>query len=369
MELVVSGTKVFLEQSIVDKSPLLSNLNGQVIKLSIKSFNTYLDFVQNNNITDVEGLESVLNYMGHDHPRNYGYKNEYYKALLLDWWLNEMMPHHVSFKPFKEKYEFVTQMLGSDDYCISGSSALSLLCDSITPKDIDVFLLEHNADEIVEHAIEYCKKKSITYSIHAHVINVKSKVGNIQIVMKKHKTMYDIVKNFDVDCCCTLLHKNVAYVSRRGEYAINNKINHFNIDNYTPAYCNRLLRYNGRGFNVFLPGIDVKSINVPELNELIRIKASQMEFIEIPWLDSSSDPHILGRYLDIVLPRHDLYDPMSKLLIVYAYGIKCPEDIITRDFYSSEEELYYVPQWNNDVFKFKFKFEHPKVAYSMADIM
>jgi len=382
MHVVISGTIIEVSEQLVKKSPYLTTLyNTQLyvdtvgdyptLDVSVREFNTYLQFLSKGIFGNLMVLEKMLDYMGHeDFPKNRGYKDQYYKELLHDYLYKELVCVG-RINPISCKAE-LNDLFGSINYFVSGSTAVMKMTGDSYRGDLDIYLLESDADELVSHAIQYCKDQRIRYTIHKHVINVFMDIKHytkVQIVLKKYNTLFDIVKDHDVDCCACLINKDSIYATRRAKYALENKLNHFNIDYYTGNYCDRLLKYHHRGFEVFMPQLDYRSINIPIINHNVKVLAQQRGYLGIPWLNHNSDPHLLARYIKYEADVCDELDPLSKVMIAFAYGITTSRTMSYNDaYYSSEEEVLGEPQWHNDIYDSKISFSDVQDCYATAEI-
>jgi hypothetical protein len=78
-----------------------------------------------------------------------------------------------------------------------------------------------------------------------------------QVIKRLYRSPSEIITGFDVDSCCILTDMNGRiHVTRRGEYAIKNAFNTINFEKLSPSYEYRLMKYNTRGFGIWVPFVD-----------------------------------------------------------------------------------------------------------------
>lgn len=79
----------------------------------------------------------------------------------------------------------------------------------------------------------------------------------IQLIKRLYSCPAQIITGFDVDCCCILTNMdNRIFVTKRGKNAIINGYNVLNFEKLSPSYEYRLLKYNKRGFGIWIPFIE-----------------------------------------------------------------------------------------------------------------
>jgi hypothetical protein len=82
----------------------------------------------------------------------------------------------------------------------------------------------------------------------------KQNMLKFQIIRRLYSCPQEVIAGFDVDSCCilTTLDRQI-YVTERGEYSIRNGYNTLNFERMSPSYEYRLLKYNTRGFAIWIP--------------------------------------------------------------------------------------------------------------------
>ena len=80
----------------------------------------------------------------------------------------------------------------------------------------------------------------------------------IQVVLTLYESPLDILKNFDVDCCCIAFVPSEGRVvtTRRGLRALRYGTNICDSAFDSSGYCRRLEKYDARGFRIAVPGFE-----------------------------------------------------------------------------------------------------------------
>lgn len=80
---------------------------------------------------------------------------------------------------------------------------------------------------------------------------------SIQIIKRIYRSPAEIILGFDVDSCCMLTTlDNETYATERCCYSIKHAYNVLNFDRMSPSYEYRLIKYNKRGFAIWIPFIE-----------------------------------------------------------------------------------------------------------------
>ena len=204
--------------------------------------------------------------------------------------------------------------------CIAGGFALSMYIYenykyAIPFSDIDLFI--HSCDEkTANHIVSLLENITQNQSyINDNVIvsyfnysdsdiKVSEKKISIQIIKRLYTCPSQIIHGFDVDCCCILVNLDEdIYVTERCRYAIKNGYNVVNFYRMSPSYEFRLVKYNKRGFGIWIPFsdyfkkttvfdinvIDTKRLSGIFVKDLISHRLSRY-YIENGWtIESKSD--------------------------------------------------------------------------------
>jgi hypothetical protein len=345
MHLIVDNIQVTLGDNVIDRSPYLRTLRDtnvgldmsedNIVKidvLSIREFNSYITFLNTGNVVGIEGLYKTCDYMGHyDIPKNHGYTNGYYEAILLDWWNSKynreltMVMQYLDVACLTE----LDKIFGSKEYCIVGEYANNMYYGRKEYSNIDIYLSDRTH---ITYAIDYCKTNNYPITVCGDVVDIITGLKPVHIILKEHSSPYSILEGMDLDCLCCLIKDRKIYCNSRGSYSLKRKINNFNPDKYSSTYCDKLLKYNSIGIKYFLPGLDRNIVYDRYIEECIK----NYHFInpnhEVPWLDMTVDVKLLGHYCGMMKNVSGYirrtYDTVDILLICYAYGIMYDQEEI-----------------------------------------
>ncbi|KAL2822695.1 ankyrin repeat-containing domain protein [Aspergillus cavernicola] len=135
--------------------------------------------------------------------------------------------------------------------------------------DVDLFLYGLSEEQAVEKIkqIEKCIRDSILTEIstirtkHAVTIVSQYPTRHVQIVLRRYKSIAEILTGFDVDCSCAAYDGNQVYLAPRAVGAYMTQINRVDLTRRSPSYENRLSKYSHRGFEVFWPDLDRSRID------------------------------------------------------------------------------------------------------------
>ena len=119
--------------------------------------------------------------------------------------------------------------------------------------DVDIFI--HSCDEEkAQEIIDYIASKHKVY-INDKTCMFFYNCHKIQIILSIYTSPSQIIHGFDVDCCCILydLKSQMLYATKRGFYALRNRVNTVNYDRMSKSYPFRLGKYMKRGFPVAVP--------------------------------------------------------------------------------------------------------------------
>ena len=84
----------------------------------------------------------------------------------------------------------------------------------------------------------------------------------IQVVLTLYPTPLDVIRDFDVDCCCFAFIPAMEKVvtTKRGLRALKYGVNLCDSSFDSPSYCRRLEKYAWRGFLVGVPGFEAHTL-------------------------------------------------------------------------------------------------------------
>jgi hypothetical protein len=79
-----------------------------------------------------------------------------------------------------------------------------------------------------------------------------------------YKGITEVLHGFDVDCCGIAYDPatDSLWATRRAAYAIKHRINYINPERASPSYYWRLSKYNMRGFQIGIPVLNDKYVDL-----------------------------------------------------------------------------------------------------------
>ena len=343
MQVLVDNIEVSIEDTVVNRSPYLRTIRDTSVGvsmvdnivtmdvLSLKEFLSYKSFIGYGNITCIATLYKVCDYMGHyDIPKDHNYTNGYYKAILFDWWNLKYGPKklEVLLSAAPDCYvKAIDDIMGTNDYYIGGLYVLRKIFDGIPWPNADIYSL---SKDTIEYAINHCKVNGISCVVHPdHVsIDLDSTNITIKIKTKEYPNTCSILDDVSVDCCSLLYYSKDSTIlcNNRGSYSITNHINNFCPERYTSDYCISLLRFQSLGIRYYLPGLDRSIVYDRHIEDCIVNYHKINHISEVPWMDITLDPKLLGHYCKDTYEMHEYmvstYDTIDILVICYTYGLK-----------------------------------------------
>ncbi|KAL2859589.1 hypothetical protein BJX68DRAFT_276845 [Aspergillus pseudodeflectus] len=140
--------------------------------------------------------------------------------------------------------------------------------------DVDLFLYGLTEEQAIEKIkqIEKCIRDSILTEVSTirtkHAITIVSQypTRHVQIVLRRYKSIAEILTGFDVDCSCAAYDGTQVYLAPRAVGAYITQVNQIDLSRRSPSYENRLSKYSHRGFEVFWSDLDRSRID-PSLFE------------------------------------------------------------------------------------------------------
>lgn len=282
-------------------------------------FNIYLTFLQtgiiNTNKED-DSLIDVFELMGHENTHEFPF--HIWKMKMEDRWIRDNM-YRLSLPPYHglipisydKEYmntlshflpEFIISCIKNRELVIAGGAICNAAKGSLSCiSDIDVFFtcsLER-AKEIVEELYEYKygrfdahlrpknNRDTLWYKdyrrheeyiglsefIHENkskypsrndaikVYNARYSSLKVQFIARVYQSASEVIHGFDVDSCCVLWDGDSVYATKRGKFALDNKLNVFDPFLASPSYAYRLSKYKLRGFSIYLPQFEEHRFN------------------------------------------------------------------------------------------------------------
>jgi hypothetical protein len=166
--------------------------------------------------------------------------------------------------------------------------------------DYDVFLLtndENRALEIINLIYNRLNSKLKTYILKTkNTITLYNSKFEIQIITKFYNNISEVFTNFDLDCCCVGYSNGVLYALPRFIRSLAYSGNIFDPEHQSPTYIYRLKKYEKRGFNIFIPGLNKNDTNYNKDNYIIKklrekTSISQIKSEKKKVNDNFSDEH------------------------------------------------------------------------------
>ncbi|KAL4985434.1 hypothetical protein BDW68DRAFT_179718 [Aspergillus falconensis] len=135
--------------------------------------------------------------------------------------------------------------------------------------DVDLFLYGLTEEQAIEKIkqIERCIRDSILTEVSTirtkNAITIVSQypTRHVQIVLRRYKSIAEILTGFDVDCSCAAYDGSQVYLAPRAVGAYITQVNQVDLSRRSPSYENRLSKYSHRGFEVFWPDLDRSRID------------------------------------------------------------------------------------------------------------
>ncbi|KAL4744531.1 hypothetical protein BDW72DRAFT_199497 [Aspergillus terricola var. indicus] len=135
--------------------------------------------------------------------------------------------------------------------------------------DVDLFLYGLTEEQAIGKIkqIERCIRDSILTEVSTirtkNAITIVSQypTRHVQIVLRRYKSIAEILTGFDVDCSCAAYDGSQVYLAPRAVGAFITQVNQVDLSRRSPSYENRLSKYSHRGFEIFWPNLDRSRID------------------------------------------------------------------------------------------------------------
>jgi hypothetical protein len=162
---------------------------------------------------------------------------------------------------------------------LAGGSLVSSLVGAPI-KDFDLFFVgvkdKNEALEIVtdflRQAIKGRRLAKLILSKNSWTMKFKDhktfEKRTIQFIFRSYKNIDEIMLGFDVDCCAMVYDGKEIYLSERCLYSFRNHLLTVDFDRMSPTYEYRLAKYLNRGFDLYVPGIDISHIHFTTIAQL-----------------------------------------------------------------------------------------------------
>lgn len=195
----------------------------------------------------------------------------------------------------------------------------------------------------------------------------------VQFILKKYKSRYHTLTDFDIDVCSIGYDpsRQCYWYTEKYEYTTKRKTIYFDHKHYTSCYVDRIFKYMRRcSYGVYLPNVDYTKINVSMLDTLLLQHVDDVHETNISWLHQVKDTHILSNHIKIGYKLLETilkpYDQMSQLLIAYVYGNVIPNN---NDLSCYEREALYSNTIEFiDAFSNIIQYNTPEEIYSDSEL-
>ncbi|RDW69000.1 ankyrin repeat protein [Aspergillus mulundensis] len=169
--------------------------------------------------------------------------------------------------------------------------------------DVDLFLYGLTEEQAIEKIkqIERCIRDSILTEVSTirtkNAITIVSQypTRHVQIVLRRYKSIAEILTGFDVDCSCAAYDGSQVYLAPRAVGAYMTQVNQVDLTRRSPSYENRLSKYSHRGFEVFWPDLDRSRIDPSIFERSFTRTVGLARLLVLEKLPKSSDR---DRYLE-----------------------------------------------------------------------
>jgi len=233
---------------------------------------------------------------------------------------------------------------------IAGGSTLALLTqtdDNVENEfaDIDIFL--YGLDErglnrkVVEIYNTFKEQLETEIQCYRTVRTISFMYGKnkrvIQIIIKKHDTINDILNAFDIDCSCVAYDGQNIHYNRRFVDAIKYSTNKLDLSLRSASYEYRLAKYGRRGYATFVDDLDISRVNNQIYSKNVKYQKDLAKLLVLSKLNTDAKFQL---YCDTM----DYYQASMRRNIELKndYG-EHSEHIV------SEYESTFIPKWNGDL--------------------
>lgn len=132
-------------------------------------------------------------------------------------------------------------------------------------KDADIFSVGQTEDEYLSDIKLFIKQSAGFKSASRTKYCITTKMYGIipiQHILRTHKTIAEVLYGFDIDSCCLAFYEGKIWMTKRSRYALENRVNTFNMTRLSSTYSTRLIKYARKGFAIHVPGFDSRKINM-----------------------------------------------------------------------------------------------------------
>lgn len=150
--------------------------------------------------------------------------------------------------------------------------------------DYDVFLLtncEKRAFEIIKLLYDRMNTKLKTYILKTkNTVTLYNSKYEVQIITKFYNNITEVFTHFDLDSCCVGYSNGKLYALPRFIRSLAYSGNVFDPYKNSPSYIHRLKKYNKRGFNIYIPGLNKNDNDYNKNNCIVKILREKSDRFE-----------------------------------------------------------------------------------------
>lgn len=200
------------------------------------------------------------------------------------------------------------QSLDFNNILIAGgfvSSHVYKIDEYIETRDIDIFIYgldEQSANDKVKQIVSLLynaaqgKNKYKKIELQEHVATLFLGRTKLQIIFRLYKTISEILHGFDLGSSAVGFDGSVLYFTSMSKYCFENSINIVDTTRRSLSYEYRLTKYLNRGFEIVLPGLDLKKLRTNNL-EFGVPEVCALPFMIFSYSDVSQNKIVLKRLL------------------------------------------------------------------------
>jgi hypothetical protein len=102
----------------------------------------------------------------------------------------------------------------------------------------------------------------------------------VQIITKFYNNITEVFTHFDLDSCCVGYSNGKLYALPRFIRSLAYSGNVFDPNKNSPSYIHRLKKYNKRGFNIYIPGLDKNDTDYNKNNSIVKMLREKSDRFE-----------------------------------------------------------------------------------------
>lgn len=402
----VLGSLHEIDDGLVAYSPFLSTMKDgpfgeykdeEAFALEVEDhvLSVYLSFLRGESFTLDGKAAAFFDKMGHSNHMKYPL--DFWAVKLHDNWVRDHMYRRNLHEdplydlvelPVKNKFneeieEYLTLVPG---WYIAGGAALYLAGYADKYSDIDLFtcMSKEEANASLEK-VTRIRDEKYGDSYYPFIVSgnaVTMRVGRnhtgikMQHILRVYKSPSEIVHGFDLDCVGIVYINGKLYATKRTMFALEKKMNFFDPARASPSYAYRLLKYKGRGFDIFLPLFHPRFIT--GLKPFLKSVTSELKSEIEPYMSEKARKFIEAHTKNgmFQLPEREIYElthllseqPSLGELISYSRNEKLlpkhPVDLFILAIYAN---IYPTSHLRKEASDYERKEKQPKKTHSEPD--